>query len=365
MSDRFQSPSPTPAVILLSLGAFIQIFGGNWDIIHHTYVRVDTFFTIQHLFLYTGVALVALAATFRLALGRRWRSPDPVVNNQVRGLNFGVAGAGIEILAGPIDFWWHGTYGFDPVLFSPPHILLILGISLTALGALIGSIALMEVRNSARLRGSAKVAPLLMVLSGGAVWASLTVLVYALTDVGGVRFQYATFTGNTLAIPRFLGVGINVISFGLAAVPAIFAMTTVRRYSTRLGPTALTATMVSLIGALSTLFEGLLGAPNLTEAAIVVLLPLAAILLIPGLAFDRLAVNVSTGSTGRRYLLACLLIAPMTYFYDVTGSITRTSLGFVGTFIVALPFLLVFGLVAHKTAPGFVRWLTSDNRSLA
>jgi hypothetical protein len=139
----------TPASFVLG-GTLLSLVGLTWDIQWHTDVGPDTFFTVPHLLLYSGSAVAGLASLFVVlattAAERRGRPVDPIVGGRAVGV-FGrtfaapvgylISGAGAAsfLLYGLWDQWWHGLYGFDAVIASPPHIGLLLSISVTMVGA--------------------------------------------------------------------------------------------------------------------------------------------------------------------------------------------------------------------------------------
>jgi hypothetical protein len=139
----------TPASFVLG-GTLLSLVGLTWDIQWHTDVGPDTFFTMPHLLLYSGSAISGLASLIVVlattAAERRGRPVDPIVGGRAVGV-FGrtfaapvgylVSGAGAAsfLLYGLWDQWWHGLYGFDAVIASPPHIGLLLSISVTIIGA--------------------------------------------------------------------------------------------------------------------------------------------------------------------------------------------------------------------------------------
>ncbi|WP_419707222.1 hypothetical protein [Promicromonospora sp. NFX87] len=138
-----------PAGAVLA-GALLSLFGWSWDIQWHNDVGPDTFFTLPHLFLYTGSALCGLTAlTVVLRTTAAQRSGRPV-DAGVGGGSVRVFGgaflapvaylvtgsaAAVFLLYGLWDQWWHGLYGFDAVLNSPPHVGLLLGNVTTIVGA--------------------------------------------------------------------------------------------------------------------------------------------------------------------------------------------------------------------------------------
>ncbi|MEV0167584.1 hypothetical protein [Nonomuraea fuscirosea] len=143
----------TAAGLLLG-GTLLSLAGLVWDIQWHYNVGADTFFTLPHLLLYAGSAVagvtslvVVLSAT---AADRAGRPVDPAVGGPAVGvfgrtfaaplgyLVLGV-GAALFLVYGLWDQWWHGLYGFDAVLESPPHMGFLLSITLTMTGAVMVS----------------------------------------------------------------------------------------------------------------------------------------------------------------------------------------------------------------------------------
>jgi hypothetical protein len=140
-----------PAGFVLG-GALLSLAGLSWDMQWHNDVGPDTFFTMPHLFLYTGSAVagfaslaVVLSAT---AAQRRGQPVDPVVGGRAVGvfgrtftapagyLISGIGAAGF-LLYGLWDEWWHGLYGFDVTVASPPHVGFLLSVQITMVGALV------------------------------------------------------------------------------------------------------------------------------------------------------------------------------------------------------------------------------------
>jgi len=138
-----------PASVVLG-GTLLSLIGLTWDIQWHSDVGPDTFFTMPHLFLYAGSAISGLASLAVVLLttanAKRDRTIDPMVGGRAVGV-FGRTfeapvgylisgiGAALFLVYGLWDQWWHGLYGFDAVIDSPPHIGLLLSISITMVGA--------------------------------------------------------------------------------------------------------------------------------------------------------------------------------------------------------------------------------------
>lgn len=130
-------------------GSLVSLVGLTWDIQWHTDVGPDTFFTLPHLFLYAGSAIVGLASLavvlLTTAARRAGRPVDPRIGGRVvnvfgrtfaapLGYLFSGVGAATFLLYGLWDQWWHSLYGFDAVIDSPPHIGLLLAITLSLIG---------------------------------------------------------------------------------------------------------------------------------------------------------------------------------------------------------------------------------------
>ncbi|MFD9893937.1 hypothetical protein ACFWY9_31705 [Amycolatopsis sp. NPDC059027] len=137
-----------PASTVLG-GSVVSLVGLTWDIQWHSDVGPDTFFTLPHLFLYAGSAIVGLASLavvlMTTAARRAGRPVDPRIGGRainVFGRTFAAplgylvsgAGAASFLLYGLWDQWWHGLYGFDAVIDSPPHIGLLLSITISIIG---------------------------------------------------------------------------------------------------------------------------------------------------------------------------------------------------------------------------------------
>ncbi|GGR28213.1 hypothetical protein [Deinococcus ruber] len=117
--------------LLTLLGIMLSFFGLSWDIQWHADVGPDTFWTLPHLFVYSGSTLTGLAClTVSLISSSRFRThadPSwiPVLGGRFHApTGFVITGLGALsfLLFGLFDQWWHTKYGFDVTLNSPPHI---------------------------------------------------------------------------------------------------------------------------------------------------------------------------------------------------------------------------------------------------
>ncbi|MGW4133646.1 hypothetical protein [Amycolatopsis japonica] len=145
---RSERTGLVPAGTVLA-GSVISLVGLTWDIQWHGDVGPDTFFTMPHLFLYSGSAISGLASLVIVLMTTAARRAGRPVDARVGGRAINVfgktfaapagylvtgTGAAMFLLYGLWDQWWHGLYGFDAVIDSPPHIGLLLSITLSIIG---------------------------------------------------------------------------------------------------------------------------------------------------------------------------------------------------------------------------------------
>ncbi|GAS86536.1 hypothetical protein [Mycolicibacterium brisbanense] len=139
------------AAFVMLAGTLISLSGLTWDIGWHNDVGPDSFFTLPHLFVYSGGAiagLTSLTMVLRATSAQRGgQAPDPTVGGRAVKV-LGVFSAPIGYLVGGIaaasfllyglwDEWWHGLYGFDVTIASPPHQGWLTSICVTMIGTAI------------------------------------------------------------------------------------------------------------------------------------------------------------------------------------------------------------------------------------
>src|SRR5262245_40496152 len=125
------------------LGAnLVAAWGVQWDIQWHVQIGRDSFWIPPHVMTYAGVAIVTLVSFGVLALDtlRRLKSGRaPEGTERIFGITgtpgFFLAACGIAltVLAAPIDDLWHRLFGIDVTLWSPPHLLGLLGVTINTL----------------------------------------------------------------------------------------------------------------------------------------------------------------------------------------------------------------------------------------
>jgi dipeptidyl aminopeptidase/acylaminoacyl peptidase len=110
-------------LMIVVLGAMIGGFFA--DLWAHSHGRVETFFTIWHLALYSAAGLVflVLAVTWARAL----RAGAPIRAALPEGYGLSLAGALVFMIGGFLDLLWHLAFGIEvsiSALFSPTHLIL-------------------------------------------------------------------------------------------------------------------------------------------------------------------------------------------------------------------------------------------------
>jgi hypothetical protein len=133
------------AVWVLLAGKLLGAWGLSWDIQWHLLIGRDTFWIPPHLMMYCGVVTGLLAAFVVLGLDSvaAWRGSRPrgavtiAGLTSTRGVHLAAWGLALVVLAAPIDDLWHRLFGLDVTLWSPPHLLALLGSVVNTLGTLL------------------------------------------------------------------------------------------------------------------------------------------------------------------------------------------------------------------------------------
>jgi hypothetical protein len=118
--------------------ALLLLLGGTWDLSYHETFVVDTFLSPPHLLIYSGMLtalLISLSASGYLFVDVL-RQGQGITTLSLRPLVTLPLLANLCFLAGgPLDAAWHATFGRDVLsAWSPPHAILTLFLSLTAVG---------------------------------------------------------------------------------------------------------------------------------------------------------------------------------------------------------------------------------------
>ncbi len=127
--------------VLMFIGIFCSFIGIGWDIEWHSDVGPDTFWTLPHIFVYSGAALAGVTSLVVVLLSsfvdrRQQANMIPVLGFFRAPIGFVMAGFGAFgfLLFGLFDQWWHTIFGFDVAISSAPHVGLLLSDILVTVG---------------------------------------------------------------------------------------------------------------------------------------------------------------------------------------------------------------------------------------
>ena len=118
----------------ISFGILLITVGGGWDITNHLLNKPETFFSLPHALLYSGVAIALIGTVLMFT---RWLKFAEEKKSRYRfPVKIAIVGIFVLVGAGPIDFLWHSNFGLDGLL-SPPHQTLLSGMFLCAIASMI------------------------------------------------------------------------------------------------------------------------------------------------------------------------------------------------------------------------------------
>jgi hypothetical protein len=152
----------------------ITVWGTSWDIRWHLLIGRDSFWIPPHLMTYSGVTLIVLVSFGVLA----WTTSQALRGVVAPGTlhQFGITGTRgyhlaaysitLTVLAAPIDDLWHRTFGLDVTLWSPPHLLGLVGGILNAAACWLIACEVYPARSRARL--------VALVLAGALVYEGIS-----------------------------------------------------------------------------------------------------------------------------------------------------------------------------------------------
>jgi hypothetical protein len=211
----------------LIIAKLVGGWGVQWDIEWHVRVGRDTFWIPPHVMTYAGVTATVLLSFGMLAwyTARGGRSADLIRVFGIagsRGFHLAAWGIGVTVLAAPIDDLWHRLFGLDVTLWSPPHLMGILGGLINSAGCLIIARETYAERRFART--------VAMVLVGASLYRGLALVVQPTFlfayHYGGVWFHSPAIL-SALLLPWALipAARLTGLRSGPAIVIAVVALT--------------------------------------------------------------------------------------------------------------------------------------------
>lgn len=138
LDQRSQSQTLVRAMLGLNLvSILISYLSTRWDVAEHAKGAVDRFWYPPHYGIYFCLFMSALLSLAGLYLVLRGPGLPFEKLRRNPALTFVAVLNGVSFLGAPFDQWWHETYGLDLSTWSPPHIHLIVGVSMVILGCLV------------------------------------------------------------------------------------------------------------------------------------------------------------------------------------------------------------------------------------
>ncbi len=130
-------------IYAVSLASLLTVIGILWDISWHRSIGRDKFLSPPHILIYLGAIFAGLFSGIQV-LWNSFRPSDVLKSSLVKvwglfysslGALFCIWGAIAMLTSAPFDDWWHGAYGLDVTILSPPHTLLGMGMLFLDFGA--------------------------------------------------------------------------------------------------------------------------------------------------------------------------------------------------------------------------------------
>ncbi len=221
------------ALWVLLAGKLLGAWGLTWDIQWHLLIGRDSFWIPPHVMMYGGITAGLLFVfavlgldTYAVKHGRRPRGAITLLGlTSTRGIHLAAWGVGLLILAAPIDDLWHRLFGLDVTLWSPPHLLGLLGSAINTVGALLIASEAYPPRSRARLAA--------LLLGGGLLYGGVRVVLepawltaythggvafHTFAILGAVLLPLALLPSSRLLDRRWAPVAIVVVAVGITSV---------------------------------------------------------------------------------------------------------------------------------------------------
>ena len=116
--------------IFAVFGTLLELSAGIWDAISHVLEEPEFFWSMQHIAVYSGVAMIGTSGFFGLLL----MFQKKINGTLKKGIKIIIVGSILQFSAGYADSLSHDLFGIDG-LVSLSHLPLELGLVLSALGA--------------------------------------------------------------------------------------------------------------------------------------------------------------------------------------------------------------------------------------
>ena len=334
-------------LIVSTLGSFMQISGASWDITSHLLNQPDSFFTPSHAMLYTGIGLLAISAgvgSYRL------RKKKIKQYNSSISLSFKllIIGSFLSLIAGPLDYLWHQSFGLDGLL-SPTHITLATGMLVNSVAVFIGLYGVMN--NISHRKNLAKIflIPSLCSLWFTSIWY-VFIFVLPFSESDFFNFNLDTYSATFIA------------SIFLPLINSIMFLCSSKVFNNTFGYASIIVSLLVLVNTLSTILP--------TGDILSPLIPwyLVSILgasILADILLNSNFIRINTKQFKNNKLIASSIIGSIFYFFNYPmiiwtyGTFLNTDLGslnavlptFLNTIVtvtlITVPVGAVMGLIGY------------------
>lgn len=292
------------AELVMIGGVLLFLIGGTWDVSWHIVAGRETFWSPPHLVLYAGILLIF--ATALHGVSSAWQSGRlPTASSLI-----GIAGSAMSLASAPLDDFWHRVHGLDVTIWSPPHLLLIGGVTLASFSAVVGIAQVVS-------RGA-----------GGASWHAFssgwTPATTALFIAGGL---FIAVGGAALAEYDF-DVAWSSVSYHPPLLTALtaFGLVLTARAGRRVGGATLTAATFTILHVLIDWIQQGLSMPRPEVPLILIAAPVIDVVLILGATGQRRSMGpVGTVAGAGALYAATLMLVQWPYTTALAGSVWSLS----------------------------------------
>jgi hypothetical protein len=216
----------------------MQISGASWDITSHLLNQPDSFFTPSHAMLYTGIGLISISAGVGSYILRR-KKKIKQYNSISLSFKLLIIGSFLSLIAGPLDYLWHQSFGLDGLL-SPTHITLATGMLINSVAVFIGLYGVMN--NISHWKKLAKIflIPCLCSLWFTSIWyVFIYVLPFSESDF--FNFNLDTYSATLIA------------SIFLPLINSIMFLCSSKVFNNTFGYASIIVSLLVLVNTLSTI----------------------------------------------------------------------------------------------------------------
>ena len=301
-------------LIVSTLGSFMQISGASWDITSHLLNQPDSFFTPSHAMLYTGIGLITISAGVGSYLLKRKKIRQ--YNSISLSFKLLIIGSFLSLIAGPLDYLWHLSFGLDGLL-SPTHMTLATGMLINSVAVFIGLYGV--VNNISHWKYLAKIflIPCLSSLWLTSIWY-VFILVLPFSESDFFNFNLDTYSATLIA------------SIFLPLINSIMFLCASKVFNNIFGYTSIIISLLVLVNTFSTI----LPTGNILSSLIPwYFVSILAASLLADILLNSNFIRINSKQFKNNKLIASSIIGSIFYFFNYPmiiwtyGTFLNTNLG--------------------------------------